>query len=81
MKIDFKGFTLKKHYVPDFLCYEKIILEIKAIQECTKNDESQIINAIKAAKKSVGVLMNFGEPSLYWRRFINTKNFKKKINS
>ncbi len=78
LKIDFKGIILKKYYVPDFLCYGEIIVEIKAIQQCPKDDESQIINALKAAKKVVGVLINFGEPSLFHRRFVNTQNIKKK---
>jgi len=77
LKIDFKGVTLKKYYVPDFLCYDEIIVEIKAIQKCSSDDESQIINALNAAKKIVGVLINFGEPSLSWRRFVNTRNIKK----
>lgn len=77
LKIDFKGILLKKNYVPDFLCYDEIIVEIKAIQQCTKEDEAQIINALKAAKKVVGVLINFGEPSLFHRRFVNTKNIKR----
>ncbi len=77
LKIDFKGIILKKYYVPDFLCYDEIIVEIKAIQQCTKDDESQIINTLNSAKKVVGVLINFGEPSLFHRRFVNTKNIKK----
>lgn len=77
LKIDFKGIILKKYYVPDFLCYDEVIVEIKAIQQCTKEDEAQIINALKAARKVVGVLINFGEPSLFHRRFVNTKNIKK----
>ena len=39
--------------------------------EAVYNEEAQIINAIKAAKKRVGVLINFGEPSLYWKRYVN----------
>ena len=77
LQIDFKGIILKKYYVPDFLCYDTIIVEIKSIQKCSKEDEAQIINALNAAKKIVGVLINFGEPSLFHRRFVNTKNIKK----
>ena len=77
LKIEFKGTVLKKYYVPDFLCYDEIIVEIKAIQKCTKDDEAQIINALKSAKKKVGVLLNFGEPSLFFQRFVNSKNIKK----
>jgi GxxExxY protein len=71
--INYKEFKLEKYYIPDFLCYDKIIVEIKAISKCTSNDEAQLINALKASKKKVGVLFNFGEPSLYWKRYANTK--------
>lgn len=77
LKIEFKGIVLKKYYVPDFLCFDEIIVEIKAIQKCTKDDEAQIINALKSAKKKVGILLNFGEPSLFFQRFVNTKNIRK----
>ena len=71
LHLEFKGHLLKCKYVPDFLCYEEIIVEIKALSKCRENEEAQIINAIKAAKKRVGVLINFGEPSLYWKRYVN----------
>ncbi len=74
LKINFKGHILKKKYVPDFLCYDEIILEIKAINKCGPNEEAQIINSLNASKKTVGVLINFGEQSLYWKRYVNTKN-------
>ena len=71
LHLAFKGQPLKSTYKPDFLCYEEIIVEIKALSKCGENEEAQIINAIKAAKKRVGVLINFGEPSLYWKRYVN----------
>jgi len=71
LQLEFKGHLLKCKYVPDYLCYEEIIVEIKAIKQCGPNEEVQIINALKAAKKRVGVLINFGEPSLYWKRYVN----------
>jgi len=74
IEINYKEFKLKKYYIPDYLCYDKIIVEIKAIAQCTPNDEAQIINALKASKFKVGVLFNFGEPSLYWKRYANTRN-------
>ena len=77
LKIDFKGHILKKYYVPDFICYEEIVVEIKAIKQCGGDEEAQIINALNASKKPLGVLINFGEPSLYWKRYANTKNKKK----
>jgi GxxExxY protein len=70
LNLEFKGTLLKSKYIPDFLCYDEIIVEIKAMKKCGQNEEAQIINAIKSARKKLGVLINFGEPSLYWKRFI-----------
>ena len=70
MQLDFKGHLLKCKYVLDFLCYGEVIVEIKAISQCGPHEEAQIINAQKASKKKIGVLINFGELSLYWKRYI-----------
>ena len=82
--VKFKEQPLKKKYVPDFLCFEEIIVEIKAIRECGPFEEAQIINALKLAKKPLGILINFGELSLYTKRYANTrylKNIEKKFTS
>ncbi|KAA3658380.1 MAG: GxxExxY protein [Calditrichaeota bacterium] len=71
LKMNYKNHELKKEYVPDFCCYEKIIVEIKASKKCTPTDEAQIINALRCANFKIGVLINFGEPSLFWRRYVN----------
>ena len=71
LPLEFKRHPLKTFYVPDFLCFDEIIVEIKAMKKCSEREEAQIINANKAAKKKLGVLINFGEPSLYWKRYIN----------
>ncbi len=76
LKINFKGITLNKRYVPDYLCYEKILVEIKATSQCGRSEEAQIINALKASKRPLGVLINFGEPSLYWKRYASTKHLE-----
>ncbi len=69
VQIIFKGEPLKKRYQPDFVCYEKIIVEIKALSQLTKNEEAQILNYLKAAKLSPGLLINFGAKSLQYKRF------------
>ncbi len=71
LSMEYKGHSLKHKYIPDFLCYDEIIVEIKALKKCGPIEEAQIINSIKAAKKQVGVLINFCEPSLVWKRYIN----------
>jgi len=59
--------------VPDFLCFNDVEVEIKAERVLTKNDEAQIINSLKTSRREIGLLINFGEGSLRFRRFINTQ--------
>jgi GxxExxY protein len=67
----YKDVLLECAYVADLLCFESIILEIKAIRELAKRDEAQTINYLKATKLRVGVLINFGDPGrLDWQRFV-----------
>ncbi|MGD8654275.1 MAG: GxxExxY protein [Desulfobacterales bacterium] len=70
VQITYKGDTLKKTYQPDFLCYEEIIVEVKAISQLTRNEEAQILNYLKASKLSPGLLINFGARSLQHKRFV-----------
>jgi GxxExxY protein len=70
LDVYFKNQKLKKHYVPDFICYNKIVVEIKAMKHYTERDESQIFNSTRVAKFRLGVLFNFGAVSLEWKRFI-----------
>jgi len=70
LKIYYKDKQLKKYYVPDFLVYKSVIVEIKAEKCLTKIDEAQIISSLKSSKKKVGLLINFGELSLKFRRFV-----------
>jgi GxxExxY protein len=71
LKIVYKGVELKCEYVADLICYGAIIVELKAIRELTKKDESQILNYLKATGLRVGVLINFGDPArLDWERYI-----------
>jgi len=58
--------------VADFVCYKSIILEIKAATFLHQSNSDQMINYLKATNFSVGLLVNFGESSLKYKRFINT---------
>ncbi len=70
LKIAYKGHTLKKEYVPDLVIYEKIVVDIKALEKLGGKEESQLINYLKATKMRVGLLLNFGVSSLERKRFI-----------
>jgi GxxExxY protein len=68
--IFYKGKLLEKEYYADVVCYEKIIVELKALDRLTSKEESQILNYLRASMLKVGVLVNFGASSLEWKRFV-----------
>jgi len=70
IEIFYKGKPLNKVYQPDFVCYEAVILEIKAIFSLSGIEEAQLINYLKAARLKVGLLLNFGSKSLEHKRFV-----------
>jgi GxxExxY protein len=72
--INYKGTPLKKFYIADLVCYEKIIVEIKAMDKLTLREEGQLLNYLKATGMKLGVLINFGHyPNLEWKRLVFTK--------
>lgn len=72
LNLYYEGEKLEKYFKADFLCYDKIIVELKSVAFLNKSLESQVINYLKATNKEVGLLINFGDKSLKWKRFINT---------
>lgn len=69
-KIDYKGITLPHFYNADFVIYEKIILEVKAIESLNKGNIKQSLNYLAASKLRLSLLVNFGEDSLKYQRVI-----------
>ncbi len=74
LDIFYKDEPLKKKYKPDFLCYDSIVVEIKALSELTGTDKAQLINYLKSSKIELGLLLNFGAMSLEYQRFISTNS-------
>lgn len=72
VNIFYKLKPLSKKYQPDFLCYDEVIVEIKALSGLTGNEEAQIINYLKASGIKIGLLINFGTKSLEYKRKIYT---------
>ncbi|HEX2980635.1 MAG TPA: GxxExxY protein [Anaerolineaceae bacterium] len=68
--VTYKGHPLKKEYVADFLVFDQIIVEIKALDILTSREEAQLLNYLKASCLPVGLLINFGSESLEWKRKI-----------
>lgn len=71
LPIFYKGILLEASYRADFICYGEIIVELKALTTLCGTEEAQIINYLKATNFRVGLLLNFGTPSLEFRRFVS----------
>jgi len=62
---------LKKYFKADFVCYNSIIIELKATKFLIDADHRQTINNVKATNFRLGLLINFGTPSLTYKRIVN----------
>jgi len=80
LRIQYRNEYLDKEYFADFICYDKIIIETKALSELTRVHEAQVINYLKATGLELGLLVNFGSASLEYKRLIYT-NKKKSVKS
>ena len=74
LKINYKGVTLTKEYVADFVCYDKIIIELKAVSQIADIHKSQVKNYLKATGYRLGILANFGSTSLETARVCYSNN-------
>lgn len=71
LELTYKGRTLRKNYKPDFICYDSIILEIKAVKELDDAHRAQVHNYLKATGKRLALLINFGHhPGIQIERII-----------
>jgi len=70
IQIEYKDITLRKEYFADFICYGKIIIELKALPDLCGEHEAQVINYLKATGNKLGVLVNFGRSSLQYKRLV-----------
>lgn len=74
--INYKGYTLTKTFRADFICYNKIILELKAVKEFTDEHYAQIYNYLRASGMDLGLLINFGTASIEFQRVPASKKWK-----
>jgi GxxExxY protein len=71
LPISYKGRYLNKQYIADCICYEKVVVELKALDKLGNKEQSQILNYLKATGLQVGLLINFGSTGqLEWKRFV-----------
>jgi GxxExxY protein len=70
VSVHYKGRVLGVRFRADFICYGGVLVELKALNRLTTNEDSQIINYLVAGKLGRGILHNFGAASLQFRRFV-----------
>ena len=71
LALDYKGTPLKHTYIPDLVCYGKIIVELKAVSALTDEHRAQVLNYLKASGYKLGLLINFGHhPKLQHERLV-----------
>ena len=86
--VSYKGTVLPHHYFADFVVLDRILLEAKAIEQLTDSHSKQVLNYLAASKLQLGLLVNFGQDSLVWKRVVlsrknvegvDLKNFSRKF--
>lgn len=71
LELFYKNVRLEKKYVPDFVCFGQIILELKVLPKLTNIEVAQLLNYLKITKLRLGLLANFGSiPRLEWKRYV-----------
>lgn len=71
LRLTYKAELLQQTYKPDFICYNQIILEIKAVKDIAPEHKAQVFNYLKATQLKLGLLINFGShPQAQIERFI-----------
>ena len=69
--LSYKGNLLSQTYEPDFVCYQKIIVELKSVAELTDKHRAQVHNYLKATDLRLGLLVNFGHyPGIEYERIV-----------
>jgi GxxExxY protein len=69
-EITYKGVILPHYYYADFVVWDKILFEAKAIEKLTESHIKQVLNYLAASKLRLGLLVNFGGDSLEWKRIV-----------
>jgi len=70
LPVSYKGRRLAVHYRIDFLCYDSVVVELKATKALSPVDHAQVINYLKVSSRHRALLLNFGSQSLQYHRLV-----------
>ncbi len=71
ISVRYKDVTLKRQYFADLVCFEQIVVEIKALDRLSGTEQAQVLNYLKGTGFPVGILINFGNHGrLQWKRLV-----------
>ena len=74
LSLEYRGRILEQKYFPDFVCYEQILVELKAVSDLTNEHRAQVLNYLTTGRFGLGVLVNFGHyPKLQYERIAKTR--------
>lgn len=74
LPVFYRGQRLAAGYRADFICFDSVVVELKALSATGCIEEAQVINYLKAGKFTTGLLLNFGAESLDFRRFVRSSS-------
>jgi GxxExxY protein len=73
LSLEYKGHPLEQTYIPNLICFGKIVVELKAVSALTDDHRGQILNYLRATGMKLGILVNFGNSGkLEWERIVLT---------
>ncbi|MBA4137833.1 MAG: GxxExxY protein [Opitutus sp.] len=73
LRLTYKGVPIAHSYSPDFTCWDKIVVELKAVEKLTDEHLAQVLNYLNATGYELGLLINFGHhPGLEWKRIVRS---------
>jgi GxxExxY protein len=74
LSLEYRGRVLAQQYFPDFVCFGKVIVELKSVVAITDDHRAQVLNYLKAGSFKLGLLVNFGHyPRLEYERIVKTE--------
>ncbi len=72
LPVSYKRMRLQCTYRADFVCFEEVVVELKALRALSGSEEAQIINYLKASGHRTGLLLNFGTVRLEYKRYVHS---------